>query len=340
MKKAYFYPIWAYMDKVIPNPYMDNFMDSLAGDFHFLNRGTPSVKGILSIIPYYRQTEYIFLNWIEDLPDKKGGAIQTVFFVFLVFLARLQGKKLVWTMHNKLSHYKSNRRAKAFLFRFIMRRSHFILTHSKEGINYAKEFGVSGIEEKIRYYPHPLENRIKEAGSPARSGFLIWGSIIPYKGIHDFLKHLHERGLEDSFRIRIAGEVRPPEYEKEISRYCNKNIVLENGYIEEEELKEMISGSSSVIFTYIGNSVLSSGVLMDSLSFGAKVLGPRVGAFMDMEEEGLAGTYHGYDELIDRMEALKDGEDTERMKKLEAFIERSNWKAFGAGFSSWILNKK
>lgn len=56
-------------------------------------------------------------------------------------------------------------------------------------------------------------------------------------------------------------------------------ISIEDRSIPFEELKQEIRRSRFVLVPYAAESILSSGILMDSLSFGAKVIGPAVGSF-------------------------------------------------------------
>jgi len=335
-RKAYIYPVTAFADKTIPNPYLDNLMDSLAGEIEFLNRKFPSNKGILDLTGFLMKIDLIFLNWIEDIPDKKGGWIQTLYFILVVNLLKVMRVRIIWTMHNKLSHYNTNPRLKKFLFRFLIRKSDFIITHSSEGIRYAAEYGVKNYRERMFYFPHPLENKFINFRDDPTYDALIWGSIIPYKGIDKFLAYLYENGLQEKFNIRIVGKVKPADYEEVIARFCNNSIIMDNRYVPEEELTGIISNSRAIIFTYAGESVLSSGVLMDSLSYGATVMAPDVGAFRDAGEEGLIMTFHSFDGLVELMNENRTRSQNQN-EHIERFIKDSNWSRFAEKVSDLTL---
>ncbi len=337
MKKAYLYPISLYLDKTIPNPYLSNFMDGLDGAYDFLNRDHPSNKGILDLAKYIRKIDTIFLNWIEDLPDKRGGFIQSFFFVAMVFVLKMRRIKIIWVMHNKKSHYDSNTFLKGFLFRFVLKKSDLIITHSKEGLHYLDEYKVKNKEKGI-YFPHPLFQNTLQMNLNPSIDILIWGSIIPYKGIDRFLDFLHSNRLEGKYKIVIAGKVKPPEYEKTIKRYCNESILLDNRYVPEKNVLEYMADSKSVLFTYIGNSVLSSGALMDSLSYGLNVLAPNVGAFKDAKEEGLIETYNSFKELTDSLDVFLNPVESKK-ERIEQFISENSWTQFSNKVESWISNR-
>ncbi len=334
-KKAYIYPVTAYADKTIPNPYLENFMDSLEEEVEFLNRTRPSRRGVLDLAGYSGKIDLVFLNWIEDIPDKRGGLIQLFFFLMIWRRLKSRRVRIVWTMHNKLSHYQSRMRWKRYLFRFLVRRSDLILTHSSDGIRYASDFGISGRENRVRYFPHPLTQRLLQFEDPASYDILIWGSIIPYKNIDKFLKYLQGQGLETRYRILLAGKVKPQEYAAMIEPYCNENIILDDRYIPEEELIPMISRSRVVVFTHAGDSVLSSGVLMDSLSYGATVIGPDVAAFSDAGREGVIQTFRSFGELVEILDRELHS-PRRNNNNLEQFIRAHTWPRYAEMIQDWI----
>lgn len=332
MKKAYFYPISAYIDASI---YTRSFMDCMATYYEILNRSTPSKWGILDLPKYIRNIDTIFLNWIEDLPDKRGGFLQSVFFIVMMVYLRRMKVKVVWVLHNKGSHYRSNRFLKCTLFRGMMKRSDLIVTHSKEGIHFLKERGID-ISRAV-YSAHPLERRFLEMDVTPSIDLLIWGTIIPYKGVDSFLEYLHARNLGTRYRIQLAGKVKPDDYAAIIKSFCNDYIRLENRYIPENELMKYMGSSKAILFTYDGGSVLSSGALMDSLAYGLNVVAPNVGAFKDAGEDGLIYTYSGFEDLIDNMDNYLSP-PVGQMERIEQFISENTWSRFAAKLDRWINN--
>ncbi len=333
MMKAYLYPISSFIDQDSPNEYIESFMDCLEGQITFVNRHRPSKKGIIDYILYFKNTNLLFLNWIEDLPDKRGGLVQGLFFVFLVYLVKLWGKKIIYVLHNKQSHYRSKRVLKGFLFNLVLKRSDLIVTHSKEGIRYLKNRGVD-VVSKAGYFVHPLEKKELPALECKKYDILIWGSIIPYKGIDTFLRFLHERELESKYQILLAGKIKPADYEVEINQYCNDHIHLDNRFIPQEELEEFMASSRAVLFTYSEESVLSSGALMESLAYELNIIAPHVGAFRDVQEEGLIHTYKDFDDLIRHLDNFLSAE-RDLSKQIDRFIRENDW----SQFSKWLMDR-
>jgi len=338
MQKAYLYPILPDSKVSTPNPYVANFIANMGKEFDFLNKNAPAYTGILDLFKYIMKIDYLFLNWIEDLPDKKAGWLQSFLFILCLPVIKARKIRIIWTMHNKQSHYTSNLFLKNYLFKLVLKKSDHIITHSKEGINYFMQLHPEG-SGKIRYFPHPLEKKILKTKKEKTIDVLIWGSLIPYKGIDKFLHFLHKNNLENNFSVLMAGKVNPEEYSYTIQTYCNRHIRLDNRYIPEEELKKLISDSRFVLFTYEKDSVLSSGALMDTLSYGGIVIGPSTGAFKDLQEEGLITNYETYDDII-RLLNDTGPTEVENQKILDAFIQWNNWEQFSLKISKWILTSQ
>lgn len=333
------HPMPSLTDESNKDSYTRNFVESFSEAFDFLNKGKRSTQGFFSVRHYYRNMDAIFLNWIEDLPDKRGGWIQSFFFLFMIHLFKLRKTRIIYILHNKASHYRSNRLLKRFLSRFIIRKSDYIITHSSEGLRYLEGLNRNYLE-KARYYPHPLIRKPFVFKENPIHDILIWGSVIPYKGADRFLAYLHEHQLDTRYRILIAGKVKPPEYEKEITPFCNKNIQLDNRYIPDEDLVRYMADSKTVLFTYNDESILSSGVLMISLAHGAKIVAPHVGAFKDAEEDGLINTFETYEEMITLLDHDSPADDQIRLARIEAFIDENDWSQFARKASRWIIESE
>lgn len=334
MKRAYLYPISAFTDQQAPNEYLEGFMDGLGRWMNFLNREHPSNKGFLDLLGYFRKIDVVFLNWIEDLPDKRGGWIQTTFFIFMTFMLKLLKVKIVWVLHNKQSHYKTNLFLKRVVMRVVIRQSDLILTHAREGLLFLKERGVD-IDKKARYFAHPLEKKKVERSETPSLDILIWGSIIPYKGIDKFLSFLHDTARAEDYRILLAGKVKPADYTAVIRALCNDFIQLDDRFVPEKELESYMADAKLVLFTYGSESVLSSGALMDSLSYGLNVLGPHMGAFRDAQEDGLITTYEGFEDLIEKIaHSIRASEDIS--ERIDLFIGQHDWNHFSEQMITWI----
>jgi hypothetical protein len=64
---------------------------------------------------------------------------------------------------------------------------------------------------------------------------------------------------------------------------------------------------------------------MDSIGFGANVLGPDVGAFSDLALEGIITVYKGQDDLISIIDKLLQLIAADPIKNLDAFLQENSW---------------
>jgi len=86
---AYLYPNTKLrINKMLYNPYIDDLIDAFGKYFNFLNSADKTDKGILNMISYYGRTDYIFLNWIEDLPVKRLRKLLSFIFIILLFTGK------------------------------------------------------------------------------------------------------------------------------------------------------------------------------------------------------------------------------------------------------------
>ncbi len=332
-KKAYIYPVTSKKKLGFHNPYVDNFIKSTGTFLNYLNKKFPSNTGIFNLIRFIHKIDFLLLNWIEDLPDKKGGVIQSIFFLIFLRFAKFFRIKIIWTLHNKFSHSSKKLFLKRLLFLNLLKFSDLIITHSIEGINFAESL-CSGVSQKIFYFQHPIipvkENLTNNYEK--KYDILIWGTLAPYKGIDVFLKFLYENGALNKYNILIAGKAVSSDFYNKLQKYENVNIIIKNQFIETEELAIIIQQSKVILFTYSGESVLSSGALIDSISYVAKVIGPNVGAFAELANAGIIKTYDSFNDLKILLEQINQWDDSFISERINDFINAHTWAEFSMAF--------
>ncbi len=333
MKNAYFFP-----NKSASNPYTNNLINCLSKNYNFVNVSKPSKSGIFDILKYIGKIDYVFLNWIEDLADRRGGKLQSFFFILIIKVLKIMGVKIVWTLHNKLSHFNKYLFIKRIIKKIVIKNSNYILTHSTEGIEYANNLAV-GRALNIKYLPHPVRSRKLGKKPEEKYDIIIWGNIMPYKGIDRFLNYLLINNYQNKYKILIVGQSDSEHYLKELKKFENKNIIIENIFVNESELIERIRSSRIVLFTYLKASVLSSGALMDSLGLGPEVIGPDTGAFKDLANQNIIHTYKNFDDLIPLIDKLLKKKITDSLK-VSNFIRENSWENFATKFHNWIIEDR
>lgn len=73
------------------------------------------------------------------------------------------------------------------------------------------------------------------------------------------------RKSKNEFKIRIVGTCVDSELDKRIKKLTNSNVVYENRRASFGEIAKQVCLSKYVLFPYVGNSISSSGALIDTL---------------------------------------------------------------------------
>lgn len=332
----FIYPFTARGDHTLYNPYIDNVFHALDPYFVCVNKHKPSQTGLMNVVQYFFKIRYLHLNWIEELPDKKAGFFQTLFLLVFIVITRITHKRIIWTLHNKASHSRRHRWIKNRIFKLLARYSNYIITHSQGGVEFIKQLNPGISTDRILYLPHPVEGKKLDGHREIRYDLLLWGKMLRYKGVHLFLEYLEERKMLHKYRILIAGSFADQDYERELQEYECSSIHIVNEFVKEHELLDMMHHSRIILFTYQHESVLSSGALMDSLISGKPVVGPDIGAFHDMKQQGLIHTYNSWEELIAVIDHLVENPERIDAKRLHEFIEENSWDQYGRRLFRWL----
>lgn len=314
------------------NPYIKDMIAAL--DAHPGTRvvNPASKHTTLSILPPSRWGKVFVFNWFESIPDGKWGIpFSLIMLLFLPWL-KLCGKKIVWIYHNKRPHDVGKERLKQLMAKSIACHSDLIVTHASEGLESIAENYPRALS-KARFLHHPTKNRLApETAATQETGqkcydLLIWGSITPYKGIVEFLGWLRDQAGFNP-RICICGGCSSDQLQRDIQALVTDNIEFIPKRLTTDDISRLTAQSHFVLSTYRPESILSSGVLMDSLSYGGKVIGPDVGSFKDYARQpGLeVYTYRQFDEIPGIVAAHRDEKvDTAAYAR---FLDENSWPHF------------
>lgn len=333
MNKLYLYP----NSPEITNPYIRFLADALSVNFTVLNYNKPSNKGILDIFRYFKNIDILYLNWIENLPGRYLGYLQSLLFLFLFLVFKISGRKIVWTLHNKRSHSEKHMILKTMLYKVLIKYSDLVVTHAEEGLELIPD-GTGKL-----FIPHPVKekrNDVKSHVSEKEFDIIIWGTIAEYKGVHTFLEFLEKESILSKYRILIAGKVKSINLSRVLNRMASDyaNITLIDQFLSEKNLESLIEKSRIVLFTYQPESVLSSGALSDSLQFDAAIIGPDTGAFHDLSKLNIVRTYAEYSDLMDTIDNQLQKSETNmaRDNRILEYIKDNSWKSFSNRISDYL----
>lgn len=307
--KVTIYPHSTSKGDIRVNPYISDFIQTLEQNGMII-ANPPHKNPLFSLIPQKTDSDAYIFHWLENVPDYKYGVLQTLAAIWLLFKIKLHNKKVIWFLHNKQPHIMKHRWSKKLLIRLLLRKADLIVTHATEGI----------IEE---YMPQPAETDL-----------LIWGNISRYKGVPEFVRFATRHSLK--LKTKIIGKCSSTELLEELRTEGNDRISIEDRSIPFDELKQEIRKSRFVLIPYAAESILSSGILMDSLSFGAQVIGPDVGSFKDYAADPLLNvyTFHTFEDIPN---LVNKANKAVNIADYNRFLDTHSWNEFGKEFQNLLL---
>lgn len=299
------------------NPYSLHVKAAMSEYYEVLDgNNTPCPALSLGLLKKCIKADVFLFNWIENIGGAKLRYLQFAIVCFAFSIIRFRKAKISWTLHNIEPHEGDGWISK-FIRKYLFKHANLIVCHSMAAADYARKFAHG----EVVYLCHPLQpmdvQHDVEIYSP--TDLLIWGKILPYKGVPELLEN---RSVGTStVKITIIGQCDDKELLRRINASLNSNVLFENRKIDFSELRDRIKAAKYVLFPYIGRSVSSSGALMDTIALGGTPLGPCVGAFKDLSKEGVCQTYNTYEEILDLLNSYTPINEEIRNR----FIRDNSW---------------
>ncbi|HEY4288440.1 MAG TPA: hypothetical protein VGN00_15155 [Puia sp.] len=330
-RAAYVYPNIPVGRMGSGNPYIERLKDALRAEGMEVT-ATVSGNAFADLVRKGHSADVVILNWLEDLPSRRLGVLQSFILMPYLFLIRLRGTSLIWIKHNKVSHTQRLFGLRKMIQRFLQRHADHIIVH-------ARDEEMAGAAKAV-FLPHPCTVTPEEILAPDETmkpeiDLLIWGSLQPYKGVLEFLQSVEKDALMQTLRIHIVGKC-SPEYWHQLKEHAGRNVTLVNTFISEDEIRELFSRTRFIVFTYNKKSVLSSGVLMDSLVACKRMFAPDCGAFRDMAEEQRFVTL--FSDISEIPGLYRDNVDNFILdrSRVSAFVAQNSWNNM-AGYIGRLL---
>jgi hypothetical protein len=300
MKKCIVYPIGDPSKNIGKNSYINDMIDALENKgFNVINKSEFSKYGVISIFKYLFIAEQFIFNWTENIPFRRYGKIQ-IFFLFILFnLLRFSNKKITFVYHNKYPHNGKNILSELCSL-FSVAYATKIISHTNEGVDWIKMKYRFLSKNKILFVNHPVySSDYVEFDNEEQClyDYIIWGAISPYKGLSLFLSSLSHNIDFQKKEILICGKAINKGFLDDIINLKTSNITIKEGFISEVDLKNYIGKSRCILFVYSSETVLSSGALIKSLNYNRPIIGPKVGAFKDLENLKLIRCFDNFHDI-------------------------------------------
>lgn len=301
IKKVLIIPDWR-----INNPYLNLLTASIPNtefDFcHFPNE----IFSLNKAASKYPDIHVIHLHWINDLiaptiwasSDAKK-LFRRILLAIDLLLVRLRGKRVIWTIHNYVSHETkdapSELRARSVLARFA---SHNIV-HSPSALKRLRlGYGPKGLEDEhvsiIRHgnyegcYPINMNSiNILNQHFGIRDTeivLLFFGAIRPYKGIERLLSSL-SKCLRKDIKLIIAGNPSSVEYRENLQQIAatDTRVVCEFKFISDAEVSAYYFLSDVVVIPF--ERTLTSGSAVLAMTMGKALILPQEARELDLVDD-------------------------------------------------------
>ena len=321
MKKMFVSPA-AQKGKGYSNPFFIHLKKELSRFYRVLDPDNKGVKSqSLALFEASVKADVFILSFVETIPFHRFGIIQTYIALLSLEIMRWRKKKVVFILHNPKPHNGEN----AFtdlLTNKLFSVSSLVVTHTSNTTEIAREKGKNVLQMN-----HPVEFPDKGIPSLAQNptrDILIWGEILPYKGVAEFLSL---EGIQSSgLHIEILGRCKDPALTQTIQRLIagKESFSWQNRRPDMNEVEQAVGQSRYVLFPYLKGSISGSGVLLDTLLMGGNCIGPDEGAFRELANLGLCRVYHDENELLD---ILNQDWKVDR-PGLESFMRDNSWEQY------------
>lgn len=325
--KLYVYP--QLNKEKVKNPYVQNMGSSLTKYFDVLQKEFRiHLPQTFRLLYHAFKADIFILNWIESPTSGPFKSTRGLIGMLALWVIYLKHKKTIWIFHNIHPHEGESFWSQK-IKRFLFRHATAIVAHSQEATDYVKQYS----ERPVYFKNHPFEIKkyAEYNGVLQDCDLFLWGNIYPYKGIVEFLNN--PLCKESKRKILIVGRCLDNFLDEEIKKYCGDFIVYENRSASFEEIAAYCRKAKYVLFPYVGDSVSSSGALMDTLQMGGIPVGPKRGAFDDLAQNGCCIVYNSIEEVFglpfDNKNRIEFDSD-----QVNAFLRDNSWQAF----AHWIYD--
>ncbi|HSF54091.1 MAG TPA: glycosyltransferase, partial [Algoriphagus sp.] len=206
---------------------------------------------------HFKSIKLVHLNWFENLDESSRGSMWKSFFrkTAALLAIKASGKKLVWTMHNRLSHEKGSGKLSRVLVQLLLKSVDAVVIHCADTEKIIREISPN-FQGKILSIPHPhfigiygskleLPKKVQE---PLKLLFI--GAVKPYKNLELLIRICLEFG--DDIQLTIAGKPASAEYASELESLAasSAQIDLRLGFVEDRQIPDLIGAEDLLVLPY------------------------------------------------------------------------------------------
>lgn len=279
------------------NPYQSLLADALESE----RVKVVFPQGYRRILPLFRAVkdnscDILHLHWLDPYTKGKKWLTQFIYslkFLIDIFWLRCCGIKVIWTVHNQLTHDSKFSKLDLWTRRILCRLVDRIIFHNYDSLNMiAQEYNFHHSKAEVipignyRKIYRPAIEKLqakKELDLPLDSRiYLNQGVLRPYKGIEKLLQawQQHQQQFKQDILL-IVGKPINEEYGLRITQLANEisGVKLHPYYIRDDQMHLFFSAADLAILPF--EKILTSSSVVLAMSYGKPVIAPKLGGISE-----------------------------------------------------------
>jgi|GEM_PF-1330495 coenzyme F420 hydrogenase subunit beta len=258
------------------------------------------------LFPLYRfrkqkiKPDIVHLHWIHFYllsTSRLKTIVKSTLFLLDLAMARMLNIKIVWTIHNIVSHESKFPNLELFFNNLVCLFCNQIIVLSPSVKTYVRKkyklleetkIQVIPIGNYIDYYKNTINRsdaRAKLNLNPDDLVFLFFGGIRPYKKVDELIDIFNEfitRVGKNNINLLIVGNPLNSQTKEEIRQKCadSHNIIPVLRRIDNDEIQVFMNAADTGILTF--KHILGSASLVVMMSFKKPIIAPDIGNMIDL----------------------------------------------------------
>jgi len=283
------------------NPYQKLIADELT------KRGVRVVfpKGGRRIFPLLQAARHercniVHLHWITPFLHDAIAPVYVLYAIRLILdiaLTRINNIRVVWTIHNKISHDARHPKLEMLVQRIIANIVNTMIVHSAEirreiSVNLKKPISSFYVIPHLSYAhiygeaPNTVESRRQLNLKPTGRIFLNFGLMKPYKGLQKLLESWSASELgHQGNTLLLAGKFMNPAFQSEITATASSiaGVRIDAGFVPNGHVRLYFGACDAVVLPF--ERILTSGSLHLAITFGKPLIIPNIAALSDILQD-------------------------------------------------------
>lgn len=307
------------------NPYQNLLSEHLAEQQHHVEftQYPHTLFPLFALAKQHNKPDILHVHWVTELIKRTQWSSNKLIFLLKClltmvdcWLTRLNGTKVIWTIHNKVAHEQLDTPKELFFRRCFARSVSKIIVHSEEalailtklyGLNLKKKANVIFHGNYLNVYPEPSEKTTTLKASlnlPVNAPVISYvGMIKPYKGVETLIKAFIQADNANAYLL-LSGKVSSKTYEAELNQLINHHprIFTQFQFLSDQALIDRLAVSDYVCLPF--SDTLTSGSTILAMSQQKALILPNAAKVFGCVPEKGVNYFDNADELINIINTL------------------------------------